>query len=79
VHRLPPVENALYAFIGLGEADIIPTLIELLNASDDKATAEAYLNCGHKDLCAAATAWAERKGYTIESGRGAHPVDCGAL
>jgi tetratricopeptide (TPR) repeat protein len=77
--RYRTIENALYAFIGLGASEFIPRLISTLDASEDKVTAEVYLNCGHAELAAAARAWAERRGYTIQSGMGAHPVSWGAL
>ena len=41
------VENALVAFIGIGDANILPILIDVLNAKGNKTMAEAYLNCGH--------------------------------
>ncbi len=44
------VDNALKAFIGFGKADIIPVLLEVLEARGNKTMAEAYLNCRHRDL-----------------------------
>lgn len=74
-----PVENAVWLFIGLGDPEIIPQLIATLNDSGTKVMAEAYLNCGHADLHAAASDWARRHGYSIESGFGANPVGWGGL
>jgi HEAT repeat protein len=73
------IENALYAFIGLGQAEHLPQLVATLNATDDRITAEAYLNCGHAQLAAAAREWARVRGFTIQTGLGAHPVSWGAL
>lgn len=71
------IENALYAFIGIGENEIIPILIESLNTKGTKTMAEAYLNCGHKELDKAAKEWAARHGYYISKGSGASPVTWG--
>src|SRR3990170_2340917 len=68
------IENALYAFMGIGENEIIPLLIERLNAKGTKTMAEAYLNCGHKELDLAARGWAARHGYYVSRGSGASPV-----
>lgn len=74
-----PVENAVWIFIGLGDADILPQLQSTLEKSGTKHMAEAYLNCGNSELYQAAHAWATRKGYTISTGSGAHPINWGAL
>jgi hypothetical protein len=42
-------------------------------------TAEAFLNCGHVELAAAGREWARVRGYSIQSGFGAHPISWGAL
>ncbi len=73
------IENALYAFIGLGQSEILPTLIDVLNNTEDKITAEAYLNCGQSQLNAAAHEWARKRNYTVHSGPGAHPVSWGSM
>lgn len=73
------IENALYAFIGIGRKEIIPVLVEMLNQKGNKTMAEAYLNCGHWVLDKTARDWAARHGYTIKSGRGAAPVGWGAM
>lgn len=59
------IRNALYTFIGIGNSEIIPELIESLNEHGTKVTAEAYLNSGHKELSDAAELWAYRNGYEI--------------
>ena len=73
------IENALLSFIGIGKDEIIPELIEKLNARGNKTMAEAYLNCGHIRLNIAAKNWAERHGYRILPGRGAKPVKWGSM
>lgn len=73
------IENALYAFIGIGKGEIIPVLIEKLDRHGNKIMAEAYLNCGHPELRSAAEAWARRNGYVINSGSGSHPVSWGRM
>lgn len=59
------ISNALFAFIGLGNAEIIPTLITTLENDGDKEMALAYLNCGHDELETAAEDWAAAHGYTV--------------
>jgi HEAT repeat protein len=71
--------NALYAFIGFGRQDGITSLIEVLQEHGSKEIAEAYLNCGHKDLRAAAVDWANREGYAISKGAGRSPVRWGGM
>ena len=71
------IENALYAFIGIGREEIIGQLIDALNARGTKTTAEAYLNCGNKKLRETAVDWAFKHGYNISSGTGAHSAGWG--
>lgn len=73
------IENALYAFIGIGRHEIIPELIEKLNQKGTKTMAEAYLNCGLDELRKAAEDWAVKHGYSIKAGSGAHPVNWGSM
>ncbi|ODS30640.1 MAG: heat repeat-containing PBS lyase [Candidatus Scalindua rubra] len=72
------IENSLYAFIGIGKKEIIKDLITTLNREGTKTMAEAYLNCGNKELDDAARDWARRHGYSISTGPGAHPVGWGS-
>jgi len=63
------IDNAVYSFVSIGNEDIIPTLIDILNNDHGtKEMAEAYLNCGHGQLDKAARAWAAAHGYEIISG-----------
>lgn len=71
-------ENALYAFMGIGNEEVIQELIKTLEKEGNKTIAEAYLNCGHKELDKAARSWATRNGYTIFEGQGAAPVAWGS-
>ncbi|HHT9138888.1 MAG TPA: HEAT repeat domain-containing protein [Candidatus Wunengus sp. YC60] len=73
------IENALYAFIGIGKREIIPVLIEKLNVKGSKTMAEAYLNCGNDELNNAAREWASKNGYHISTGSGAAPVGWGGM
>lgn len=73
------VENALYAFIGIGFQEIIPELVANLSRKGNKVMAEAFLNCGEKELGNAARQWAAIRGYVIIKGSGAHPVSWGFM
>lgn len=72
------VENALIAFIGIGNTDILPILIEVLDTKGTKTMAEAYLNCRHPELENAARAWARKHGYRVEKVGGRASVGWGA-
>jgi hypothetical protein len=53
----------MQALIGIGNQDIIPSLIELLNkrgAWEGVSIANWYLKSGNSDLEAAARAWAQK-------------------
>lgn len=69
--------NALVAFIGIGNKEIIPKLIDILNDEGTKEMAEAFLNSGSSELNAEAKKWAAKSGYTITQGPGYHPVNWG--
>jgi HEAT repeat protein len=73
------IENALYAFIGIGKEEIIQKLLDILNSKGNKIMAEAYLNCGYTELKLAAKEWARRNGYQIVAGEGASPVAWGGM
>lgn len=66
------VEYSLWSFIGIGNEEIIPILIEKLNKEGTKPMAEAYLNCGHPKLGNAAREWAAKHGYTVSVSADAH-------
>ena len=73
------VKNAVYAFIALGNEEIIPDLITVLNNNGNEIMAETYLNSGNKELSDAARDWARRNGYKITSGYGASDVNWGSM
>lgn len=73
------IENALFAFIGIGKEEVLPELVSALNTKGNKTMAVAYLNCGHNELDKAAMVWAARHGYYIESGYGSSPVSWGSM
>ena len=73
------IENALYAFIGIGKREIIKDLIDALNNYGNKTMAEAYLNCGSQELYDAGVQWANNNGYTIFQGPGAAPINWGTM
>ena len=71
------IENALFTFIAIGDAESLPLLTNVLEAKGDRLLAESYLNSGNSVLAEAATRWAAAHGYTIEKGDGVHPVSWG--
>jgi len=71
------IEKVLIAFMGIGNMEIIPILVEKLNNNGNSMLAEVYLNCGHDELYTASRDWADRRGYQINIGDGAHPVSWG--
>lgn len=62
------IENAVFTFISLGREEIIPELVNILDAHGNVAMAETYLNCGHAGLDTAARTWANRHGYSVTTG-----------
>jgi HEAT repeat protein len=73
------IENALFAFIGIGKSEIVSELVQNLKTKGNKTMAEAYLNCGHKELYKAARDWAAMHGYVILKGSGEAPVGWGSM
>jgi HEAT repeat protein len=74
------VENALYAFIGIGESEVINDLVSTLNRNGDIPLAEAYLNSGNETLVQSAVSWAQINGFKVhEFKKGAKPVEWGQL
>lgn len=62
--------NALLAFIGIGNAEVLPLLVQMLETRGDARMADAYLNTGNPTLETAARQWAAAHGYVIaESNR----------
>ena len=69
------MENAIYAFIGIGRQEIVPALINTLNSKGNKTIAKAYLNCGQKELASDARSWAKINGHPITVISGEAPVE----
>jgi HEAT repeat protein len=59
------IQNALYAFISIGDRNIINTLVKSLEEKGNKTMALAYLNCGESRLDQAAREWADARGYQV--------------
>ena len=51
--------------MSIGEREILPTLIELLNQRGNVTMVNADLNCGEPTLEKAARDWAQARGYRI--------------
>jgi HEAT repeat protein len=65
------MESAVYAFVSLGNAEILPQLIEILDTKGDVIMKETYLNCGNDQLEEAARSWASRHCYSnLQGGTG---------
>ena len=77
-HNYHTIENAVYAFIGMGKEEILPVLAEKLTTDGKKAMAEVYLNCGHPELQEAAEEWADKNGYIISKSTEAPVITWGA-
>ena len=63
--EVPLTRGVVCTFISIGNEEIIPVLIDELNAIGFKAMAEIYLNCGHAALESAAENWALEHGYDV--------------
>jgi len=69
------IENALFAFIGIGKEDILPDLVNAMKENGSKTMAEAYLNSNQNVLFNAAKDWAIEQGYSMEiHSQGQSPV-----
>ena len=76
----PDVENALYAFIGIGRKEVVEDLVAVLNDKGNLPIAEAYLNCGQSRLADAAEIWAMNNGYKVHQfKKGIQPVQWGSM
>ena len=72
------VNNAVFAFMGIGREEIVNDLLLKLNANGSAALAEVYLNSGHKKLMEAAVNWAIENSLPVnEYEEGKHPVTWG--
>ncbi|HTX67505.1 MAG TPA: HEAT repeat domain-containing protein [Opitutaceae bacterium] len=73
------IENAVYSFVAIGEPKILDDLVKVLDDQGNTEIAETYLNSGNDQLDKAARAWAERNGYNVIPGSGAHHANWGSF
>ncbi len=59
------IQNSLYAFINLGDKEVINDLVKILNTKGNKNMALAYLNSRESSLENAARQWAKQRGFKI--------------
>lgn len=59
------IQNSLYAFINIGDKEIVNELVKMLNDKGNKNMALAYLNSRENNLENAARQWAKQRGYKI--------------
>jgi HEAT repeat protein len=62
--------NAILAFIWLGRDETVSDLIAALDSRGNREIAEAYVNCGQKELQEAAQHWARHNGFVIAASGG---------
>ena len=74
------VENALFAFIGIGRKEVVEDLVAVLSDKGNLPLAEAYLNSGQNRLADAAELWAMNNGFKVHQfKKGVQPVQWGSL
>ncbi len=59
------IQNSLYAFINLGDKEVVNDLVKILNTKGNKNMALAYLNSRENSLENAARQWAKERGFKI--------------
>ncbi|MDJ0620105.1 MAG: HEAT repeat domain-containing protein [Calothrix sp. MO_192.B10] len=59
------IQNGLYAFINIGDKDIVNELVKILDTKGNKTMALAYLNSREENLENAARKWAKQRGFRI--------------
>jgi HEAT repeat protein len=64
------VQSAVYTAIALGKEELVDDLVKFLNASENDAIAETYLNCRYGPLNKAAENWAAKRGFKVSGGAG---------
>jgi len=69
--------QVLFVAVKLGIAGSEEKLVEVLEAFGDKSMAEDYLNSGSSKLYEGGRAWAQRRGYRVDTGIGSHRVSWG--
>jgi HEAT repeat protein len=74
------INNALYAFIGIGKEEVINDLLKLLDNNGSIQIAEAYLNSGNDKLVKGAVNWTSDQGLVVKKySEGNSPVEWGKL
>lgn len=74
------ISNALYAFIGIGQEEVIGELLKLLDDRGTVQIAEAYLNSGNDRLVNGAVSWTRNQGLVVHQyAKGNSPVQWGQL
>ena len=64
------VQSAVYTVIALGKEELVDDLVKFLNASENEAIVETYLNCRYAPLNKAAENWAAKRGFKVPGGAG---------
>lgn len=78
---LNPFERVqiLFLTVKLGIEGSEESLANALEDKGDKQMAEDYLNSGSEKLASAARSWAEKRGYSVEKGKGSQRVRWGGF
>ena len=66
-NRSQTIEYGINTFIALGEAEIIPKLLEFLEERGNLSIAELYLHSGREELVNTAEIWLDRNKATREA------------
>jgi HEAT repeat protein len=61
------VYYAVSALMWIGNASVIPQMIQIMNAQDGTLIPNTYLNSGNLELRKAAEIWCNKRGYYVES------------
>jgi len=61
------VYYAVSALMWIGNASVIPQMIEIMDAQDGTLIPNTYLNSGNLELRKAAEIWCNKRGYYVES------------
>ncbi|OIP44121.1 MAG: hypothetical protein AUK31_09870 [Fibrobacteres bacterium CG2_30_45_31] len=61
------VYYAVSALMWIGNASVIPQMIQIMDAQDETLIPNTYLNSGNLELRKAAESWCNKRGYYVES------------
>ncbi len=73
------VENAVYAFIGIGRDEVLEDLVRILDTKGNVEMAEKFLNCGNAVLSDAARDWLQEHGSRIEATAVSSDIEWGKM